>query len=203
MERVNSREEELTACETCGAIMRLPPEDSGQVSHCLRCGSRLRRYRADSRSKTTAFALAALILYVPANIYPMLTMQSLGQETENTVWGGVMTLYRDGTWFVATVVFLASIVIPVLKLLGLFFLAGAGHRWPRESIRVYKTIRWLGPWAMLDVFLLAVAVALVKFGTFGAITPGPGVTAFTGVVVLTLLASSCYDPRTLWTRKSL
>jgi paraquat-inducible protein A len=197
-ERDNFPAEDFAICETCGAARRRESGDTGDGIRCDRCGSVVRRYRPNGPAQTAALALAALILYVPANIYPMMTMRALGRETENTVWDGVVVLYRDGMWFVATIVFLASIVIPLLKLIGLFFLACGGRRWPVEATRVHKIVRWLGPWAMLDVFLMAVAVALVKFGAFGSITPGPGLTAFTAVVVLTLLASMCFDPRSIW-----
>jgi paraquat-inducible protein A len=202
MSELNSPAEEMVACETCGAVLRLDTSLADGGYRCPRCGSVLRRYRPNGRAQTAALALAALVLYIPANMYPMLTMQAIGRQTENTVWDGVVSLYHDGMWFVATIVFCASIIVPVLKILGLFFLALGGRRWPREAVRIYKIIRWLGPWAMLDVFLLAVAVALVKFGAFGTIIPGPGITAFAMVVVLTILASSCFDPRSLWTEDS-
>jgi paraquat-inducible protein A len=202
MSKDNSRAEALMACETCGVVLRVKTTEAGNNFRCPRCKSVVRPYRPYARTQTVALSLAALILYIPANIYPMLTMQALGRQTENTVWDGVVTLYRDGMWFVATIVFGASIIVPVLKLLGLFFLAWGGRRWPQEGVRIYKIIRWLGPWAMLDVFLLAVAVALVKFGAFGTIIPGPGITAFASVVVLTLLASGSFDPRSLWVEDS-
>jgi len=198
-ELVNLPRQDLVGCETCGLVLSPPTAGSFE---CSRCGSRVRRYRPGASTQAVAFALSALVLYLPANMYPMLTMRTLGRETENTVWGGVHSLYQDGMWFVASIVLLARIVVPAVKLLGLFFLASAGRRWPRQSIRLYKLIRWLGPWAMLDVFLLAVAVALVKFGRFGTIIPGPGITAFAAVVVLTLLASTSFDPRSLWMESS-
>ncbi len=201
MRKDNSRSEELIPCETCGAVLRLRPMKSAGIRRCPRCDSVVRRERPNGRAETLALSLAALILYVPANIYPMLTMQAIGRRTENTVWQGVVGLYRDGMWVVASIVFFASIIVPLLKLLGLFFLAWGGRRWPRASVRIYKVIRWLGPWAMLDVFLLAVAVALVKFASFGTVIPGPGITAFALVLVLTILASMCFDPRSLWTEE--
>lgn len=126
-------------------------------------------------------------------------MDYLGRHTENTMRGGVEALYRDHMWYVAIVVFLASILIPLLKLLGLFFLVITSSKyWRRTRAWVYKTICLIGPWAMLDVFLLAILVALVRFGRLATVIPGPGIAAFTSVVVLTLLASSCFDPRLIW-----
>jgi paraquat-inducible protein A len=141
-----------------------------------------------------------LFLYVPANIYPILRMQYLGQFTENTIWDGVVRLFRDGMWFVAIVVLLASIVVPLLKLMGLFFLVWPMQTRATQNLRtnVYKIICVIGPWAMLDVFLLSVLVALVKLRDLATVVPGPGIIAFTGVVVLTLLASSSFDPQVIW-----
>ena len=157
------------------------------------------RGRSLSRTLTAAFSLAALFLYVPANIYPILSMSYLGRETENTVWGGVKALWRDHLWGVALIVFAASMLIPLLKLIGLFFLVSFRRsRWPRFRTLIFKIIEKLGPWAMLDVFLLAVMVGVIRFGAFATVIPGPGVVAFTAVVVLTLLASSSFEPRLIW-----
>jgi paraquat-inducible protein A len=127
-----------------------------------------------------------------------MSMDLMGRHSENTVWSGVVGLCQDGQYFIGAIVFIASILIPALKLLGLFFLALAGSRWPRQAKWVYQTICKLGPWAMLDVFLLAIAVALIKFGRFGHVSAGPGMIWFALVVALTLLASSNFDPRLLW-----
>jgi len=152
--------------------------------------------RARSLEVTTALSLAALILYVPANLYPILRMTLHGTYSESTVWDGVTSLARHDQWFVAVVVFLASIAIPLAKLLSLFFLVGSARfypaRWRYERRRIYGFIDAIGPWAMLDVFLLAVLVALVKLGDFATMMPGPGLVAFTCMVVLTMFASASF-----------
>jgi paraquat-inducible protein A len=189
----------LIACETCGQVHQCEKVPPGHQLNCVRCGSMMRREQPNSRTYTAALALAALFLYIPANLYPIMVMDYLGRHTENTVWGGVKALYQDRMWYVAIIVFLASILIPLLKLLGLFFLViTSGKLWRRTHTWVYKTIYRIGPWAMLDVFLLAILVALVRFGKLATVVPGPGIVAFTSVVVLTLLASSCFDPRPIW-----
>jgi paraquat-inducible protein A len=189
----------LVACQICGLVHRLPTEPANATAKCVRCGTVIHRHVPNSRVRTMAFALAALVLYVPANLYPVMSMDTMGRHSENTVWAGVVSLCQDGMWFVGGVVFVASILVPVLKLLGLFFLAfDGGRRWPREGARIYKAICIIGPWAMLDVFLLAVAVALIKFGQFGKVSPGPGIVAFAAVVVFTIVASSSFDPRLIW-----
>jgi paraquat-inducible protein A len=189
----------LIACDTCGLVQQIQNAPPRYDAHCAHCDSVIRRDRPNSRACTAALALAALFLYVPANIYPIMIMEYLGRHTENTVWGGVKALYADHMWYVAMIVFAASILIPLLKLLGLFFLVvNRGERWQKTRTWIYKAVCHIGPWAMLDVFLLAILVALIRFGKFATVIPGPGIVAFTSVVVLTLLASSCFDPRLIW-----
>lgn len=189
----------LIACKTCGQIQHLEELPAGFKAECARCGGVVVRERPLSRPLTAALSLAALCLYVPANIYPVMVMHYLGRETENTVWGGVQALWQDGMWGVAVVVFAASIVVPFLKLAGLFYLVCShGQKGRRLRTRIYKVIERLGPWAMLDVFLLAIMVAIIRFGKFATVIPGPGITAFTAVVVLTLLASAAFEPQLVW-----
>jgi paraquat-inducible protein A len=193
----------VLACDTCGLVQRLDPLAPGAVAECFRCGSFLTARRSvASLHVTAALSLAALLLYVPANIYPILRMTLYGADSENTIWDGVVSLMHANQPVVAVIVFMASIVIPLVKLAGLFFLV-ASVRWRlgrrlRARTAIYKFIDRIGPWAMLDVFLLAILVALVKLGQLATVIPGPGLLAFTAVVVLTLLASSAFDPKLIW-----
>jgi paraquat-inducible protein A len=190
---------EVVGCKTCGLAQRLDNLPSGYQAECSRCGEILFRDHPSSRRRTAAFALAALFLYVPANIYPIMIMEYMGRHTENTVWGGVQALYQDHMWYVAAIIFAASILVPLLKLAGLFFLVlTRSSRWQKTRAWVYKIISQIGPWAMLDVFLLSILVALIRFGRFATVIPGPGIFAFASVVVLTLLASSSFDSRLIW-----
>lgn len=196
--------EDLISCKTCGLIQSLPPRPPGYKVECARCGDVIFRDRSYSSAKTAAFSLAALFLYLPANLYPIMAMHYLGRESENTVWGGVRALWQDGMWGVALIVFCASIVVPLLKLLGLCFLVTCHAPCARKfQVRLYKIIEKIGPWAMLDVFLLAIMVAVIRFGRFATVIPGPGIVAFTAVVVLTLLASGSFEPRLLWKEESI
>jgi len=185
--------ESVLACDTCGLSQRVEDLSPGTSAECIRCGD-----------TTLALTLAALVLYVPANIYPILKMNLYGTYSENTVWDGVVNLIQYNEYFVAAIVFLASIVIPLMKLLGLLFLVasvkwGRGRRL-RGRTHISKFIDAIGPWAMLDVFLLAILVALVKLGDLGHVIPGPGLIAFTCVVVLTMLASQSFDTKVIWNR---
>ncbi len=189
-------------CSICGLVQRLDELQPGMAAECYRCGSVLVERKTNSLGRTAALSLAALILYIPANIYPILRMERYGAYSESTVWDGCVKLFQNGQWVVALIVFLASIMIPLLKLLGLFFLvvttqARSTRRRPERTM-VFKAIEVIGPWAMLDVFLLAVLVALVKLGEIATVRPGPGLLAFTSVVVLTILASASFDPKLIW-----
>ncbi len=194
----------VIACETCGLVQQFETVPPRHRVQCARCDSVLQRHHSNSRARTGALALAALCLYVPANIYPIMVMEYMGRHTENTVWGGVKALYQDRMWYVAAIVFAASILIPLLKLTGLFFLVmNRGQRWQKTRTWVYKVICRIGSWAMLDVFLLSVLVALIRFGRFATVIPGPGIIAFASVVVLTIVASSSFDPRVIWKEEIL
>ena len=194
--------ETAVACRTCGLLQRMEALAPGTAAECFRCGSTLRERKVDSIRRTAAFSLAALIFYVPANIYPILRMWRYGAYSENTVWDGCVKLFQNGQWVVAVIVFLASILIPMFKLLGLFYLVVTANlgstRRQRERTWICRIIEVIGPWAMLDVFLLSVLVALVKLGEIATIRPGPGLLAFTAVVVLTILASASFDPISIW-----
>jgi paraquat-inducible protein A len=196
--------ETLLACETCGLTQRIDRLEPGTVAECIRCGSPITWRGLGGLDVSLAFTVSALVLYVPANLYPILSMNMYGAYSENTVWDGVVSLWQYNEYFVAIVVFLASIVIPLLKLLGLFFLIvsaklGKGRRL-RSRTKIYRFLDVIGPWAMLDVFLLAILVSLVKLGDLARVMPGPGLLAFTCVVIFTILATQSFDPKLIWNR---
>lgn len=192
------------ACTTCGQVQHLPALAPGSVAECSRCGARIGARTHGSLERTAALTLAALVFFVPANAYPILRMDFHGAYSESTVWDGCVKLFQQGQWLVAAIVFLASMAIPFTKLLGLFYLSGAALRGSpigaRERARVHRFMVLIGPWAMLDVFLLAVLVALVRLEQIATVLPGPGLFAFAAVVVLTILASASFDPKLLWDR---
>src|SRR5688500_14915310 len=193
----------VVACDTCGLVQEVDGLAPGSVAECVRCGSFMGgRSSVRSLEMTAALSLAALVLYVPANIFPIMKMHMYGAYSESTVWDGIVLLMHYDQWLVAVIVFLASMVIPLVKLAGLFSLVvtarmGWGRRL-RSRTSLFKFIDAIGPWAMLDVFLLAVLVALVKLNTWAKVIPGPGLVAFTAVVVLTMLASAAFDPKLIW-----
>jgi paraquat-inducible protein A len=192
----------LVACKTCGLVQRVGPLSPGMRAECARCAAVVRANKPNSLARTAAFALAALMFYWPANVYPILRMDLYGVHSDNTVFEGAMSLFEHGERMVAVIVFLASLVIPALKLLGLLYLVTSTYfRSPRRRLTrtwVHRGIDAIGPWAMLDVFLLAILVSLVKLGQLATVLPGRGLAAFTAVVVLTILATASFDPAQIW-----
>lgn len=148
--------------------------------------------------------MTALIFYVPANFLPFMTIELYGDRNSSTILSGVQTLMDQRSYAVAAVVFLASILIPVMKLLILFYLAATGRNGlhPRFKMRLYHFVEAIGRWSMLDIFLLAILVALVKLGHWTSVQPEMGSLLFMFVVIFTMMASAYFDPRILWEKQN-
>jgi paraquat-inducible protein A len=198
----NQPESVAVACKVCGQVHALSAVPAGMVASCVRCGSTIHRRTTASLHVTAACALAGLLLYVPANTLPILRLELYGAASDNTALQGALRLLKDGDYIIATIVFMASILIPLLKLLGLFFVVIStkfrSGRGKRIRTWVYQFIDLIGRWAMLDVFVVAVLVSAVKLNGLATILPGRGLLAFGGVVVFTLLASESFDPQLIW-----
>ena len=193
-----AREAGLASCHCCGA---LAPQESHE---CPRCGSAVHLRTPDSLARTAALLSTAALLLVPANLFQIMTVRKLGQGEPHTILGGVQELVHAGMWSLALVVFVASIVVPVMKLIVLSCLCWSVHRgWrgrPRDRTALYRVTEALGRWSMIDVFVISILVALVKLGAIATIAPGPGATYFAAVVVVTMIAAECFDPRLIWDR---
>lgn len=152
-----------------------------------------------SIQSTLAFSLTALILYIPANLFPFMTIELYGNRNSSTIWTGVVALAESGSVAIALVVFLASMVIPFIKLALLFYLALSAKqkKHPNFKQRLYQIIEAIGRWSMLDIFLLAVLVAIMKLGPWTTVEPGLGSLLFALVVIFTMLASASFDPQLL------
>lgn len=193
-------EKGIVICPDCHQLAHWRAQDTPQT--CERCGTRLYRRRPDSLARTWALLITAALLYLPANLLPIMTVTTLGRGQPDTLLSGVMTLIQLKMWPIAAVVFIASILVPTFKLLGIAFLLLSVQRRlpmrPRQRIALYRFIEWIGRWSMLDIFVIAVLVALVGFGHLASIEAGQGAVAFAAVVVLTMLAALSFDPRLLW-----
>lgn len=191
----------LAECRRCALLSRLPRGATGRA-HCPRCGTTLRNRIPHSVGRTWALIVAALILYIPANTLPMLTTTQLGQTESNTIIGGVLYFVDTGDLVLAIVIFTASVVVPVTKLLVLAYLLVSVQRrsrWrPRDRIRLFRLVELIGPWSMLDVFVVALMVALVQAGALAHIEAEPAALFFAAVVMLTMFAAMTFDSRLIW-----
>lgn len=172
----------------------------GKVAVCKRCGHRDRRFTHRSSKLSFVFSLTALIFYIPANIFPFMTIELYGNRNSSTILSGIESLMEQKSYAIAVVVFLASLLIPIMKLLLLFYLSltgGNGHH-SKFKMRIYHFIEAIGRWSMLDIFLLAILVAMVKLGHWTTVQPEMGAAMFALVVVFTMMASAYFDPRILW-----
>jgi paraquat-inducible protein A len=191
----------ILSCHSCGYVHVVGPSDE-VPERCERCAAKLHMRKPDSVSRTWALVLTGLILYVPANAYPVLTVISFGHGSPSTIMGGVLELLNGNDWPLAVIVFLASIAVPVLKLVGLaVLLISVQRRWrmhPIDRTRLYRLIEFIGRWSTIDIFVAALLTALVTLGQVATIEPGMGVLAFGGVVVATMFAAESFDPRLIW-----
>jgi len=173
---------------------------TGSAAHCARCNFRLAHRKPNSQKRTFAFALAALILYFPSNLYPLVTADYHGLHSNTTIFRGIRTLFEQRQYFIAGLIFCTSILTPALKIIGLLFISLTLNwkGWERARTWTYRIIRIIDPWNMLEVFLLAITVSMIEMGEVATIHPGPGVFSFAAVVALTLLATLSFDPRLIW-----
>jgi paraquat-inducible protein A len=187
-------------CETC-ALVCLPDTVEAEP-RCPRCGSRLHARKPNSIARTWALVIASLVLYGPANAFPVLTVVQLGAGAPSTILGGVEELLSSGMYPLAGLVFFASVVVPMLKLIGLItMLAATRAGWVgrlRDRTSLFRVVRAIGRWSMIDVFMISILVALVQFGAVVTIAPGLGAVAFAAVVILTMVAAETFDPRLMW-----
>ena len=188
------------SCRTCQTTVRLRAGHAAQ--RCPVCRAHLSLRVPRSLQRTWALLLTALICYVPANIYPIMTVTSFGHGEPDTIASGIVFLVQDGQWPVALLVFFASIVVPVAKIGALTLLlisVQARWRWRvAERARLFRFIDLIGRWSMIDIFMISILVALVHLGAVANVTPGLGAAFFSVVVVATMLAAATFDPRLLW-----
>jgi paraquat-inducible protein A len=186
----------LVRCAVCGLVAE------ADHARCPRCRARLRRRKTESVARTWALVLTAAILYIPANVFPIMTVISFGSGTPDTILSGVKHLLQSGMWPLAALVFFASITVPVLKIFGLGLLlvtTQMGSRWHlRDRTRLFRVIEAVGRWSMIDIFMLSILVGLVRLGALATIAPGIGALSFAAVVITTMFAAMTFDPRLMW-----
>jgi paraquat-inducible protein A len=200
---VTASELGMVGCHVCGLVSHAEHVPPGAM--CPRCHAPLHRRKTNSLARTWALLIAAALLYLPANLLPIMRTVSLGDVDDNTILSGVVELWRNGSWDLAIIVFVASIVVPMMKFIVLGTLLVSVQRKSRWALkqraRFYRLVELVGYWSMLDVFVVALLSALVHFQVLSRVEPKPGVIYFGLVVVLTMLASMSFDPRLIWDRK--
>jgi paraquat-inducible protein A len=189
--------EKYFLCEVCSHPVLVT---DGQDLVCNHCGHHDNRLKPKNSRLALVFSLTALIFYVPAMVFPFMTVELYGNRNSSTIWSGILELARSGSMAIALIVFLASVLIPIIKLLILFYLSLS---WRFKSHRQFKTslyrfVEAIGRWSMLDIFLLAVLVAVMKLGPLTEVQPEKGSVLFLLVVIFTMLASAFFDPKLIW-----
>lgn len=188
----------LTCCHVC---RKLAP---ASLERCPRCRAALHLRLPESIQRSVALLITAVILYIPANVLPIMTTDQLGRSIDSTIMGGVVLLVEMDSYPVAAVIFVASVLVPLGKLIALSWLCWsivrrnpASHR---ERTVLYRATELIGRWSMVDVFVVTILVALIHLGGVLSISAGPASLAFGGVVITTMLAAMSFDPRLIWDR---
>lgn len=192
--------EQLIACHECDLLMHNQPIEDGERIECPRCGYELYSHRHQVIRRSMALVLAALLLYIPANFLPIIELNLLGQETQDTVWSGVLGLYDSGMQPVAVVVFLSSMVIPLFKLLiQLFVLLSIRFDFGRSyGLLFYRMYHHMREWGMLEVYLMGILVAVVKLVDVADLTFGVGLLCFVGLLLLQVWLEVTMSPHQIW-----
>ena len=194
----------IMACEGCGLVLTAP--HGAGAWRCPRCRCTLHARKPASLQRTTAWLLAAVALYLPAMLLPVMGTNSVLGRESHTIVGGILELWSTGSRELALIVFIASIAVPLLKIAALALLTWSAHRrsvWrQRERAALYRLIETVGHWSMLDVFVVVLLVGMVRFGVLASVEPEAGLLAFGAVVVATMLASASYDPRLIWPQRA-
>jgi paraquat-inducible protein A len=189
----------LLVCLDCRATVR---DVRAAHSRCPRCHAPLHERKPHSLAVTTVLVVCAAVLYVPANVLPVMNTRTIFDDEHDTIMSGVLVLLDSGSWPIALLVFIASIVVPLLKILALgVLLYSAWRRSPRRRLQrsqLYRMVEYIGRWSMLDIYAISLLATLVQVQSFASIIVGWGAWAFAAVVVLTLLAARSFDERLLW-----
>ncbi len=190
----------LRACHVCGLVSRPGSDDA--AFRCPRCSTPLHSRKPHGVEQCWALLVASYILYLPANLMPIMETGSLASYRRDTILSGVVHLWRNGSMGVAAIVFIASIVVPLFKLISLTYLLISvqkrSRRHPAERMRLYRLVELVGRWSMLDIYVVTLLAALVQIQSLATIKAGPGAIAFGAVVILTMFAAMKFDPRLIW-----
>jgi len=190
----------LCSCHVCGLVSR--PGSISETARCPRCDARINIRKPDCVRRCWALLIAAYILYLPANLLTIMETGSLINYRKDTIMSGVVHLWKTGSWTIAAIVFIASIIVPLFKLMALTILLVSVQRrstwWPKQRTKLYRMVELVGRWSMLDIYVVTLLAALVQIRSLATVRAGAGAIAFGAVVVLTMLAAMEFDPRLIW-----
>jgi len=196
MTGLTAAQADVNVCHTC---MTVSPVDQAQ---CKLCGSTIHKYKKSNLQATWALLITSVLLYIPANFMPIMSTTFLGDNTSSTIMGGIVTLWHHGSYPIALVIFIASIFVPIGKLIALTWLCISVHLGKaislKEKTQLYRLTEFIGRWSMVDVFVVAILVALIRLGNIMSIYPGIASLAFAAMVISTMLAAMSFDPRLIW-----
>lgn len=191
----------LGLCPKCHKVNTMHTEPM----QCVRCHGWFYQRNRNSLQYTLAWNIAALLAFIPANLYPIMIIYSLGIGDESTILSGIGQFIDQGLYPIAVIIFTASIIVPLIKIIGLFVLVYKVHTGvrlkPNKHSKIYYMLEFLGPWSMLDVFVVALLVAVVELGFVTSVAAGPAINYFTMTVIFTMIAANSFDPRLLWDKK--
>ncbi|MBU3070661.1 paraquat-inducible protein A [Aestuariicella sp. G3-2] len=205
MSHASAISQEKAACHTCYKVSPI------EMTHCPRCHSSLHPRKRSSIQRTLALLITASVLYIPANIYPIMITSYVGQSEPSTILGGIMTLIDMGAYPVATIIFLASVIVPLAKLLAFFYLCWAVSTIDAQGLcdasnlkrqtQLFRIAEFMGKWSMVDVFVVSILVALVQIQGLMTVEPGIAGVSFCAVVIITMIAAESFDSRLIWDQR--
>ena len=197
---ITAMQQGLQRCEHCGLLSR--PESGTEEGHCPRCGAHLEFRKTDSLQRTVAYLVAAAVCYVPANVLPIMTTVTTSGRESDTIMQGVILLWSPTGWPLSCIILVASILIPSAKIGALVYLVFCVRKGsvqtPARRVRLFKIVEAVGRWSMIDVFVVTFTVALIQLQPLMSVEPSAGIFFFAAVVVLTMMAVECFDPRLIW-----
>ena len=199
---LTARNASMISCHRCHLLSQIPPGDKLSEMACSRCGAALHQRKPDSINRTWALVIAAIVFYIPAMVLPISVTTTFAGSQGDTIMSGVIYFIHSGSWHIALVIFVASIMVPILKIMILIYLLISVQRkstWrPLDSTRLYRIIEIIGKWSMVDIYVITIMMALIKLGGLASFDAGPAAVFFGTMVVVTMFAAMSFDPRLIW-----
>lgn len=202
LQQTTAQQAGLSRCHDCAKLVKIDSFNTNSEQQCPRCSAKIHVRKPNSLNRTWALLIAALIMFFPANILPIMEVSFLGGVESSTILDGILYFFDSGSYGIGIIILTASILVPLFKMFGLSLILLSLHfrwdSWLRHKTAMFRFISFIGRWSMLDIFVIAILSVLIKFGPLSTTTAAPAVTYFAGVVVLTMLAANTFDSRLLW-----